>query len=220
MKIMKDILITGTGCTMDRAIRWLDDVQAAMDRFQVQLPRAIAAYLARHRRRVRWTGESSGESQRQRPGIGQHLAAPVRSRPASPPVCPECSGESSGPKPGCHCQQRVRGSHGQWMRAGWRWLEVSRARLNPADREVELFSVRRRLRHGRSGEAGASGNSGRRVDVFGLVLLAQSLHPHGGIQQLLHGRENHQRRRAERCEPLPAPDQPLYEDHRRDQSGS
>ncbi|UXD82772.1 endolysin [Pbunavirus wadjak13] len=46
MKITKDILITGTGCTTDRAIKWLDDVQAAMDKFQIESPRAIAAYLA------------------------------------------------------------------------------------------------------------------------------------------------------------------------------
>ena len=46
MKITKDILITGTGCTTDRAIKWLDDVQAAMDKFHIESPRAIAAYLA------------------------------------------------------------------------------------------------------------------------------------------------------------------------------
>lgn len=36
MKITKDVLITGTGCTTDRAIKWLDDVQTAMDKFHIE----------------------------------------------------------------------------------------------------------------------------------------------------------------------------------------
>jgi putative chitinase len=46
MNITAEQLSTGTGCTMAMAVNWLSSIQAAMDKFEINTPKRISAFLA------------------------------------------------------------------------------------------------------------------------------------------------------------------------------